>query len=205
MLRRPDCFVCACALLVVGSVSRVAAQDSNTEAVDAVTIVAGSPLYPEGAAARGVQGTVIIRAELSAAGAFLNPIIQESSRSEALDAAALEVVPRLKYTLTAEGSDAPSALLVPIDFRKDSATSLMTKTCTDFNVDATYFKETFPELPLADMPVFDLITGILALSIDADRRFTLAPNLQQIKDQIAATCNEAPSSRFMDAAWQAAK
>jgi TonB family protein len=180
-------------------------QNQTPEVVDSVPIVAGSPLYPEGAAARGVQGTVTIRAELSPEGAFLSPTIHESSRSEVLDAAALALVPRLKYTLTAEGAQQPGALLVPIDFRKDSSTSVMAKTCADFNLDAMYFKETFPELPLADMPVFDLITGMLALSVDADRRFTLAPNLQQIKDQIAATCNEAPSSRFIDAAVQAAK
>jgi TonB family protein len=206
MSRQPGGLVCtAWLLVVVSSATRVDAQNPNTEVVDSVPIVGGSPLYPAGAAARGVQGTVTIRAELSADGAFVNPTIQDSSRSEALDAAALALVPRLKYTLTAEGAERPAALVVPIDFRKDSSTSLMAKTCADFNVDATYFKDTFPELPLADMPVFDLMTGILALTVEADRRLTLAPNLQQIKDQVAATCREAPSSLFMDAAMQAAK
>lgn len=199
-------FVCAsCLLFVVISATRVGAQNQSPEVVDAVLIGPDSRLYPAGAAERGVQGTVTIRADLSPDGAFLNPTVQESSRSEVLDAAALALVPRLKYTQTAEGGQPPSALVVPIDFRKDSLTTLMTKTCADFNLDATYFKSAFPDLPLADMPVFDLMTGILALSVDADRRLTLAPNLQQIKEHVIATCREAPSSRFMDAAVQAAK
>lgn len=178
----------------------VVAQLADPEPVDSVMIDAGSRLYPPGAAERGVQGTVTIRADLSADGVFSNPTIHESSRSEVLDAGAIALVPRLKYTPTDAAGAIPRAVLVPIDFRKDSLASLKTKNCADFNTDAAYFKETFPEQSLGDMPVFDLVVGMLVFAVEPERRLALAQNLPAFKEQVVATCNQSPDSPFLETA-----
>jgi len=189
-------------LAAVGTLSATA-QTTSPEVVDAVPIEARSRLYPEGAAERGVQGTATIRAELSPEGVFSNPVLHESSRSDLLDAAAIALVPRLKYTPTEVGAARPTSLLVPIEFRKDSLETLGAKTCADFNVDAAYFQETFPEQTLNDMPVFDLVMGILAFRVEANRRLALAQRLGQLKQDMVAACREAPDSGFLEHALQA--
>ena len=105
---------------------------------------------------------------------------------------------------TAAGS-MPAALLVPIDFRKDSSANLADKSCADFNVDAAYFKEAFPEQPLTDMPVFDLVAGVLVFSVDANGRLALAKNLERIKEGVIAACGETPDSNFLEHALRAAR
>lgn len=179
---------------------------SEAEEVDAVRIFAGTSLYPQGLAERGVQGTVTIRADLSPEGAFSNPTIQESSRSAELDSAALALVPRLTYRLSksAEGP-MPSSVIVPVTFTKDSLERLTKKTCADFNVDADYFKGAFPEKPLTDMPVFDITAGTILFTVKAEQRTALARNLKQIKERIVAGCAESPDERFMDVALSVTK
>ena len=191
-------------LVFLASVGAAAiAQPAGPEVVDAVPIRADSRIYPEGAAARGVQGTVTIHVELSPEGVFSNPILHESSRSDELDAAAMALAPRLKYTPPDAGAALPPELLVPIEFRKDTLDTLGAKTCTDYNVDAAYFAETFPELPLSDMPVFDLVIGVLAFRVEARRREDLAKVLPQIRQDMIEACRDAPASRFVEHALKA--
>jgi TonB family protein len=197
--------VAALGLLCFATTS--SAQETPAPArLDTVTIVAGTKLYPEGAAERGVQGKVTLSADLSASGSFANPAIHESSGSEELDGAALALAPRLKFTpLGSAGEPAPRRALVEIDFRKDTLASLKTKTCADFNLDAEYFKRTFSEKPLAAMPVFDLTAGVLALGVDSGQRLSLARNLAGIKERVIAECSQAPDSKFLELASKAAR
>jgi TonB family protein len=197
-----NCTRCLLVLAYVIAAPGVA-QPAGPEVVDAVPIRAGSRIYPEGAAERGVQGTVTIHVQLSPEGVFSNPVLHESSRSEELDAAAMALAPRLKYTPPDVGAALPTELLVPIEFRKDSLETLGAKTCTEFNVDAAYFAETFPELPLTDMAVFDLVMGVLAFRVEAKQREELARILPQIRQDMIAACRDAPASRFVEHALKA--
>ena len=66
--------------------------------LDPVTVLAGSPNYPPGAAEQGVQGTTLLQAALAPDGRFSAPRIHQSSGSARLDEAALALLPRLRST-----------------------------------------------------------------------------------------------------------
>ena len=172
--------------------------------VDTVPIHPGTKAYPQELAGRGVQGTVTLRVDLSPEGRFTHPAIHESSRSEELDAAALDLVPRLKYTPSADNA-ASGTVLLAMEFHKDELTTLGTKTCADFNQDAAYFKEKFPERPLIDMPVFKVTGAMLAFSVKPEKRVDVFMNIKPIKARLIAECSQNPDSRFLELALKTAE
>jgi len=202
------------ALLLVSVTAATAEEQGETPPlVDTIPITPGSKAYPQELAARGVQGKVTLRAILSAEGKFSEAMIEESSRSEELDAAALDLVPRLKYTSKSEKQKPvpPGPVRVAIEFVKDGLETLRTKTCADFNLDAAYFKEKFPERPLTDMTVMKLMTGILTFTVKREQQLTVFKNIKPIKEQVIEQCAQSPDKKFLELAlttatdWKAGK
>jgi TonB family protein len=182
-------------------------QSPGPALVDTVRIYARmKKMYPPGLAERGVQGKVTLRVDLSAEGKFTNPAIHETSRSEELDGAALALVPRLKFTPPkSTDKTTPGTVLVAIDFRKDELETLRTKTCADFNQDAVYFKEKFPEKPLTEMPVFELTGGVIMFAVKPQQQLSVVKNTKQIKERVSAECSRSPDSKFLELALKTAE
>lgn len=167
--------------------------------LDPVTVLAGSPNYPPGAAEQGVQGTTLLQATLAPDGRFSAPRVHQSSGSARLDETALALLPRLRSTAGAgEAGAAAATVLVPIAFRKDTLASLQTKSCADFNLDAAYFARTFPRRAVRDMPVFDLATAALAAAVPAARQVALARELPGIQQAVVSGCAADPEARFLE-------
>lgn len=201
---------CLCAVSMLLGATMVAAQ-SGTPAPDAaagitlpkqagrVSLSPRDAVYPATLVASGVQGEVTILASVNGDGVVTDATVHETSRSSELDTIALGIVrkstiPGAKSGLTA----LQQMVLVPVDFRKDAAADIATKTCADFNVDVAYFKATFPELPASKMTVFHLATGIKFLTVAPAQQVALAKRLNGAIDDTIKTCAKEPDRIYFD-------
>jgi protein TonB len=83
-----------------------------------------APPYPEVARRSGEQGTVTLRVRVAPDGVAARVVVERSSGSPHLDAAALEAVKAWRFTPARRGADAvQSWILVPIVFRLESPSS----------------------------------------------------------------------------------
>lgn len=79
------------------------------------------PTYPLSARRRGVEGTVLVRAEVAANGECLRAELKKSSGAEMLDLAALEAVRKWRFVPAKRGSQAVVAWVeVPITFKLEN-------------------------------------------------------------------------------------
>lgn len=79
------------------------------------------PVYPLAARRRGVEGAVLVRAEISAAGECLRAELKKTSGHEMLDQAALEAVKKWRFVPAKRGSQAVVAWVeVPITFKLEN-------------------------------------------------------------------------------------
>ncbi|MDU7132356.1 MAG: energy transducer TonB [Enterobacteriaceae bacterium] len=80
-----------------------------------------APEYPESAINRGLEGTVLLKVQVNAAGKATDVQIYKSSGASALDEAALGTVRRWSFVPAKRGSEAISGqVIVPIDFSLNS-------------------------------------------------------------------------------------
>jgi protein TonB len=81
-----------------------------------------APSYPLASRRAGEQGTVTLRVRVSPDGLATRVAVERSSRSQHLDAAALEAVKAWRFTPARRGADAvESWMLVPIVFRLEGS------------------------------------------------------------------------------------
>jgi protein TonB len=79
------------------------------------------PAYPLAARRRGIEGTVLIRSKVSAAGECLRAELKKTSGSDLLDQAALEAVKKWRFVPARRGSQAVVAWVeVPITFKLEN-------------------------------------------------------------------------------------
>lgn len=79
------------------------------------------PAYPLAARRRGVEGTVLVRAEISAGGECQRAELKKTSGHEMLDQAALEAVKKWRFVPAKRGSQAVVAWVeVPITFKLEN-------------------------------------------------------------------------------------
>lgn len=91
-------------------------------AYQAAYLNAPAPRYPEAARQSGEQGTVVLRVRVGRDGAASRVVVEKSSGSRHLDAAALQAVRAWRFTPARRGADAvESWMLVPIVFRLEGA------------------------------------------------------------------------------------
>lgn len=80
-----------------------------------------SPPYPLVARRRGIEGTVLLRAEISTEGEALRVEVKKSSGTEALDQAALEAVRKWRFVPAKRGNRAVVEWVeVPVSFKLDN-------------------------------------------------------------------------------------
>lgn len=79
------------------------------------------PAYPLPARRRGIEGTVLVRAEVAAGGECLRTELKKSSGAEVLDQAALEAVKKWRFVPAKRGTQAVVAWVeVPITFKLEN-------------------------------------------------------------------------------------
>jgi TonB family protein len=176
--------------------------------VEEVVIAPGAEYFPTELAARGVQGTALVRIPLNADGLPTDAVVVESSRSPDLDLLALARAKTLRIRSAPPSTgDAPAPLtgaLVPVEFRKDSSLTLPQKSCGEFNVDLAYFRKVFPDRSEGRMAVFLLTTGMFVLTLPGEQRLRFAKSLPTLRQTVIESCAASPDSLFLDVARGAA-
>lgn len=178
-----------------------AASTASARAIpstDEVSLHPGAD-YPAELVKAGVQGSVVVLVTIGAEGNPADATIQQTSRSAPLDDAALAYV-RSAIRLGSAAHPAPPQVLVPLRFTKDSLRTLADKTCADFAVDATWFRATFPEKTLRDMPVVNMSVGALVLKqpMASARMMAIARHSNAAEaDATLAACTAHPDDRFL--------
>ena len=164
-----------------------------------LVIYAADASYPDELARRGVQGEATIELRVADHGRK-TAIVRDSSRSAELDALAVKMAHRLDI----KGSGDASSGLIRFQFRKDSDTTIATKTCADFNVDAAYHATTFPEHSQRMLPGIYESVGKLVYSLHREGEQRSFPALESLMDATMAACARTPESGFLEVMRQEA-
>nr|BCU00191.1 hypothetical protein [uncultured bacterium] len=178
--------------------SAPAAAEPKLVKVRAVSLRPTDPGYPPELANGGVQGTTELLIRINTEGVPTDVSVRASSRSQALDQAAIAVGKDLKFTVK-DPSKPPGDLIVPIEFMRDSVASLSRKSCAEFNVDVAYFKSTFPELDTRKMTVINMTVGAfvaLGISGPPDKSLALIKKVEAAAKGVIDACAKDPEASF---------
>ena len=173
--------------------------------VRAVSIRPADPVYPEALDRRGVQGVVEVLAELGPDGYPTAVSVAKTSRSPELDQAGLAVVRDLQFGRPGAAS-APAAaplppVTVPVEFLRDTVAALPKKTCAEFNVDVAYYRATFAEQKIHDMPVLRMTMGLLVMasgpSLNGTQLVALSRRVNAAAQKMPEVCAAAPDALYL--------
>jgi TonB family protein len=156
--------------------------------------------YPPELAAKGVQGTAELLLKLGADGNPTDIAVQSSSRSPELDQAAIAVAKGLSFKAK-DPANPVAQVLVPIEFLRDSLTTLPNKTCQEFDIDLAWFKATFPELDVRKMPVVNMAVGSYVsygiVGLSQVKALAYVKRVEQAAKGIVDACAKDPGTGFI--------
>lgn len=159
--------------------------------------------YPPEAIEDGHQGLVRLRLTINAKGDTDDIKLLTSSRSPALDRAAMQAasVWRFAPALDANGQPVATIAVQDIMYRKDSEDSLPSKKCSDLNTDLTWFKTAYAELPLSKMPVYELSLNVLLdeSGPSSEKGGAIKAAYPQAFERALARCAAQPVGLYWDA------
>jgi TonB family protein len=173
----------------------------DVERVDGYYITSDLPQYPAEANVAGAQGKVEIRQDFLNGKPRGDATVFISSKSELLDAKALELVrqTKLKSSGTDEAPDSKK-YLVTIEFARDTAQSLPNKRCGDLLTDVRYYKSIDAGASLTEMRVYKMSLGMIymAKKRDLSEAARLAKATPQAFERTIAVCEQLPDARYME-------
>lgn len=155
----------------------------------------GDGAYPPGLAARGVQGRVVVRVSVNAQGKAGAVAVDRSSGSPELDEAALALARSYPYAPARQGV-APSELLVPFRFSKDSPSTLPAKTCADFNTDKAWFLAAHPGRQASDMEAVTMALDLLPFAPPGPQTMPSTQERGAIAAAAIAACASRPGAKL---------
>lgn len=129
--------------------------------------------------------------------------MRESSRSRALDQAAVALVRTYRHAPARPGMG-PAEVLVPIRFRKDTVQNLRTKSCADLNVDKAWFTATFPEKKVFELDAVSMAMDTLVFTLPGPQQAVYTRNSQAVAADAIAACATRPADKFFTVMQQEA-
>jgi TonB family protein len=182
------------------SASAAPAQSNAPIRVRTITYLSTESEYPLELSSKGVQGKTDVTVSVGPDGSPSSLLVTATSRSKELDDAAVKAVSVLKFNRKPGDTKDLPPIIVPVEFKRDSLQTLAKKTCTEFNVDAEYFRATFPERDPSKMEVIAATIGALVLatsSQDPGGIVSTSKRATAASKQIAAACLENPSALYI--------
>lgn len=166
---------------------------------DVLVVTARSPLYPDGVAAQGQQGVVVLLLDLAADGHVTGASVHTSSRSPALDEAARQRALTMRFA----GKGAPPARAsLKVDFRRDTIDTIQVKTCAELDTDIAWQHAAFPERPATDVIALRLAVNMVMLNtvnfMHGEERGRVTRALQVALEATVKGCAERPDHRMKD-------
>lgn len=191
----------------------LAAQDSGLELTDmrrfrekpemqARTL----PVIPEEAVPLGHMGDVVIRFSLDAEGKVLGFALQETSGSEILDSAALELAPRAVWSPAADRRGRAVPAVVEYRYRYESwahTGGLTQYSCAQFTLENDWWDATFPARDGArkrpplfrELGVYRIMQRVQSGNLDLDPAFNQGDAAWDVARE---QCRANPDKRFVD-------
>jgi TonB family protein len=157
--------------------------------------------YPAQAKAEGHQGTVRLRLTIDVEGNVDSAEVAASSKSQLLDDAAIAAAKSWKFSPAIDADDHPVAVAVvmPIQYAKDSLNELPGKTCKDFSTDVKWFKSVNLEKPVSDMRIYNLSLGALVAGTGSvPKMIELTRKFQKSFDKTMARCEDKPDETYWE-------
>ena len=177
---------------------KVAPAKANLQTMETMSFYPNDVEYPKNLSSTGVQGRVIVSAMLQTDGSLKQAMILDSSRSLALDLAAINVIQSLQYQLAQplqvkEGV----AVQIPVEFKKDSYANIHQKSCAEFNQDFSYLRSTFSDQKIDELEVFKIPLGSIFLFLSDAQKAKFHKNASTIRAATVLSCNNNPSQNLM--------
>lgn len=164
--------------------------------------------YPSELVAKGVQGTAELLLTLAADGSPKEIVVQSTSRSAELDQAAIGVAKGLTFK-TKDPAHPVTQVIVPVEFMRDSISTLPQKTCREFNVDLGYFRATFPEIETRQMPVLNMTVGSYVsygiVGLPQDKALAYMKRVEVAAKGIVEACAKDPEAGYIKTFTQLVK
>ncbi len=194
----------ACCVTVATAAEPDAYDLNKLEKIDGPSFRPSDKQYPAELAAAGVQGEVLVVVPLTEDGKSDGAIFGATSRSEQLDKLALDYMKAAKFQIKVAQTKGWKAVVVRVEFYKDSVTTLNLKTCSDFNADLVYQRLTFPEQKPEEMRIFKMLTGVLYIGMGGKpaQAAEVAKRSAAAKQPTIDSCKANPES-FLLQTWQA--
>jgi TonB family protein len=157
----------------------------------------GSSSYPAELAATGAQGTVHTRSTIGPDGRLLDAQVVTSSKSAQLDERAVAYVNKLRITSPVDSSPGRSALL-QVTFARDTTSTILEKTCEEFNTDLAFARGLDPAATASDLRGYRLAQGLVMFAKNRDRKeiAVLAKNFKGAPAAIESACAAQPDGNF---------
>jgi TonB family protein len=173
------------------------AAASGITTVKLMSFTPGERGYSPELAAQSIQGKVVLHLKLKADGGVETATVHTSSRAEVLDQLALQLVQGLRYKTSA--ATPLTEVLAPIEYRRDSLTTLGDKTCAEFLLDARYYAQTFPDQTPRSMPVINMTAGMLFLGSKGDlsQRMRWLKQVEAAAREIRPACEREPEAGYL--------
>jgi TonB family protein len=160
-------------------------------------------VYPPEAQAAGHFGKVSLAGVITPEGRIAEPRIEESSRSELLDRAALAEFASYEFApaRNRKGEKLATRVRTQIEYDKTlSATGgLLGYRCADFTTDMDWYEATFPDRSFGDLDLYDVLVRFRAKGIaDPLARGRAAQAQAEDWAQARTACRERPAELFID-------
>lgn len=190
----------ALALPALAATQQSAAAQATLPVWRELVIYAADNAYPAELARRGVQGDAVVEVALDR-NSRRSATVRSSSRSAELDRIALRLAQRVEMRA---GDSETRTGLVKVSFKKDHASTIATKSCADFNVDAAYQAAIFPERQIRELPVMVESIGKLIYSLHRLNTGKSFPGIDPVLNATVAACARTPQAGMLDVMRQEA-
>ncbi|MGZ8304802.1 MAG: TonB family protein [Telluria sp.] len=200
-------FMIASAVSLSSSAEPALYDVKNLERADSVSLRPENKQYPPELAKTGVQGEVLVVVPLTDEGKSDGASLGESSGSAKLDEVAVDLVKTFKFHVKEAPAKGWKAIVVPVEFYKDSVSTLANKTCADFNVDLAYFQSNYPAAKVSKMRVFEMSTGVLYMTSggNVSKAAALAKKTGAALQPTIDSCRLNPDAKFFETWTNAVK
>lgn len=175
-----------------------------SEIADPPRFLRGAPhVYPPEARAAGHFGKITLSGVITPEGRVVEPRIEESSRSELLDRAALAEFASQEFApaRNRKGEAVATRVRMQIEYDKTlSATGgLLGYSCADFTTDMDWYEAAFPERTAGDLDLYDLLVRFRSRGLaDPNARRRAVEAHGEDWAQARAACRERPGELFID-------
>lgn len=183
--------------LLVGFNCFAQAVENKPVLVSEYVIWPNSPDYSKDLMARGIQGTVLIQANVDKEGKLHASSIAKSSGSSELDSAALQILNKLKFRPSTEGVE-QRQLVIPIVYSKDTIDSVTTKLCSDLLIDYDFYINTAKQTKASKMEAFKYAyVYVVGPDLKGLSNISIVKNRVPAAESTIAECKSRPDEKFL--------